>query len=124
MVEYNLTTDGDNSGSGTMRLFPDGKLVPDFIHQQTGIPIDKARENARNCAPRLCFERKNLIEYKYSNHAGLDDRRSVITTLSNIAAALCARLVFKPPCKVVSHGKASLLRVTFFEFFLIPVKTG
>lgn len=46
------------------------------------------------CKPRICNNSESIIIYTFQNLAGFGDRRSVLFSLSNIAASLCAKLVY------------------------------
>ena len=57
------------------------------------------------CSPTT--DRRNILWYNYGDHAGLDDRRQVLWTLSNLAASLCGRVVVPPPWQLLDpdrHG--------------------
>lgn len=54
-----------------------------------------------NCDPN----RTNIVWYNYGDRAGLDDRRQVLFTLSNLAESLCARLAVPPPLRLLDPDR-------------------
>lgn len=62
--------------------------------------LSDSSEHCKRLLPSSCSElerTRRIVWYNYGDRAGLDDRRQVLWTLSNLAVSLCARVAVPPP---------------------------
>eukprot|EP00934_Nitzschia_sp_Nitz4_P000865 Nitzschia sp. Nitz4//scaffold196_size54656//50406//51821//NITZ4_006649-RA/size54656-processed-gene-0.56-mRNA-1//1//CDS//3329540456//865//frame0 len=87
------------ASSGTVE--PKIELGSQFVYITNASDMLLPKESCKTYCPHGFFQ--NRIVYQYYHQAGLLDRLSIITKLANVAASLCAHVLFPTPNQLLSE---------------------